>query len=274
MATVGIPRVLLARWYFTLVGLIVTAGLCAVTAATVPATYQAKAELLLLPPPDATDSGGNPYLAMSGLQPATDVLARALSDAATVNRLKRDGLTGTYEAVRELTTSGPVLSVTAEDDTAAATLNDLRRVIAVAGPTLAQLQTNVGVASRVQIRVHTITQDLAASVVRKSQIRALLAAAALGLACTVVGTALLHRLFLRRANRRTLAPVSVVARGQRGAPAEDRLSAEGRTSPDGSDNAGLAGEHRLDDAPVSRRTATRAKASPSRQAPARAKASP
>lgn len=62
----SLPRVMARRWYVTLPGLAFTVGLCAIAAAIDPASYQATARIVLVPPAHLNQIGPNPYAARSG----------------------------------------------------------------------------------------------------------------------------------------------------------------------------------------------------------------
>jgi hypothetical protein len=186
-------------------------------ASAVPATYQATASILLLPPTDSTAT--NPYLGLGGLTGATDVLARNLSDSATVNKLNARGLAGSYTVVTDQTTSAPILLVTAKSKSPSASLAMLRAVDKLVGPTLAQLQQNISVPLKDRISTSSIYADTTPSAIRKSQTRAVLAATAVGLFLAVLLAALAERLF----GRRRLSAEPPVRRGS-AAPENERRS--------------------------------------------------
>src|ERR1039458_9270040 len=99
-------RTFLRRWYFWLVGFVITAGLCAAAIILVPPTYTASTDVLVAPPP-ATSTGPtaglNPYIGISGYTSFADVVARTLMGASAVEKLKAAGLNGTYTVTRDLT---------------------------------------------------------------------------------------------------------------------------------------------------------------------------
>ena len=84
-------QVLLRRWYLLLVGVLCAVGAGFVTFQAVPPGYTASAEVLLLPPDPTVPEDGNPYLSLSGLTPAGDVLARALSDPQAADEIAASG---------------------------------------------------------------------------------------------------------------------------------------------------------------------------------------
>jgi hypothetical protein len=197
-----LPRIMRQRWYFTLVGLLVTLLLCGLAAIAVPVKYQARAQILVLPPHTSVGTGGNPYLALGGLQAASDVLARAMSDGKTYQLLRSQGVTGTYTVARDLTTSGPILLVVAEDSTATGALNTLNGILSQAAPRLSQLQDDLSVPENTRLTSNVFTQDSVAGIQRKSQLRAILVAFAGGVFVTIMLVSAADSVLTRRRRRR------------------------------------------------------------------------
>ncbi len=194
---------MLQRWYFTAAGLLVTLLLCFLAASAVPVKYQATAQILVLPPKTSVGNGGNPYLALGGLQAAADVLARAMSDADTYAKVRAAGVSGTYTVARDLTTSGPVLLVNADDSTPDGALKTLHGILSQAAPRLAQLQDSLNVPDSTRLTSNVFTKDPGAAAQRKSQIRALLVAFAAGVFATIMLVSAGDSLLMRRARRRS-----------------------------------------------------------------------
>jgi hypothetical protein len=199
MSISGLPRILVRRWYATLVGLLVTVAVGIAAVSLVPATYEAKASTLLLPPKTA---GSNPYLELGGLEGVADVLTRAVTDTTTQDSLTSRGLTGTYKVVRDQTASGPVVLVTADAKTPSGAIATMRVVDHLLGPNLQKLQTDVAVPTKALMTTRLITADDTASTVRKTQTRALIGAVAVGLLLTVLLAAGAENLASRRARKR------------------------------------------------------------------------
>lgn len=200
-----LPRIMVQRWYFTLIGLVITLTLCGLAALAVPVKYQAKAQILVLPPHTSVGTGGNPYLALGGLQAASDVLARAMSDGKTFQLLRSEGITGTYTVARDLTTSGPILLVAADDSTPEGALSTLNGILAQAAPRLAALQDDLNVPPSTRLTSNVFTQDTAASTQRKSQIRAVLVGFAGGVFVTIMLVSAADSVLTRRRRRRVAA---------------------------------------------------------------------
>lgn len=240
-----LPRIMRQRWYFTLVGLLVTALLCGLAAIAVPVKYQARAQILVLPPHTSVGTGGNPYLALGGLQAASDVLARAMSDGKTFQLLRSQGVTGTYTVARDLTTSGPILLVVAEDSTPAGALNTLSGILSQAAPRLTQLQDDLSVPENTRLTSNVFTQDSVAGIQRKSQLRAILVAFAAGIFVTIMLVSAADSVLSRRRRRRLArsdraalelsdgddGPATAPGAGRRHAMTGSRRTADGETGP-------------------------------------------
>ena len=147
------------RWYLTIVGLIATAVLCAATLSLFPATYQAEANIVLLPPASTVEKGGNPYLQLGNLSQVVDVMIRALNSQDAVQQAAVIAPTGTYEVAPDYTTSGPIFVITAQDITPEATLATLKAVSDKVAPTLAGLQESLAIAPPSQITSTVLTSD-------------------------------------------------------------------------------------------------------------------
>jgi hypothetical protein len=196
-------RLLLRRWYVVILGLLATGVLCFLAVQVVPVKYQATSAVVLLPPETATtQQGGNPYLALGGLDTVSGVVAKAMADRNVQLGIRDAGGTGSYTLVPDLAAGGPVLLITVEDATPGGALATLDVIAKQLPRTLAQLQTSTGVRESSLIRSKPITRDDVAQPVRKSQIRALFAAVAAGLAGTVLLASVLDGFLGRRSDDR------------------------------------------------------------------------
>lgn len=202
-------RVLVRRWYLVLVGLAVTVGLCFGAAAAVPTQYTVSSTVLLLPPVTETDDGRpiNPYLSLGGLEGIADVLAAALSDASLEREVESAGLDATYELGRDPAAAGPVLVLGVTSPAGADALGTQELVLERLPEKLSEIQESVGVGKATRVTATVVTRADEAEPDFRSQLRAVLVAAVVGLAVTYLGTVLLDRLFrTRRRSGRELAP--------------------------------------------------------------------
>jgi hypothetical protein len=243
----GIAGALIRRWYLFVPGLLLTAALCAAAAVVVPPTYSAKGYIVLLPPQSATQvDGGNPYLALGGLDSAVSILSLDMNDSNTSTSLLKGGASGTYLVAPDLATAGPVLIITANNSTAVGALQTLDVVMKQLPKTLSALQSSIGAQRSAFITSSVIAQDHEAAKVLKSLVRALLVAAVGGLAATIVGIAVIDSLIARRRGSRKRRAESASGRGESVAGGVEAVSVAERLAGIGSDEhvgwAGRAGD--------------------------------
>lgn len=190
------------RWWAVSLGLLATLGLGYMALTLVPIEYVARSSMLLLPSKSTLETTSNPYLGLGGLEPAADVLSRALNDGAVHEALApRDG-TATFTADRDTTSSGPLILVEVTDVSSAGAAATLDAVIAEMPLTLKKLQEDVGVPEIELIDVVDVARDTTPEPEDKAQIRAILVAVALGLGGTLFGTNLLDGWLVRRRQSR------------------------------------------------------------------------
>jgi hypothetical protein len=186
------------RWYLVLAGLVATCGLAALAFGAVPVSYDARASMVLLPPKTSVSEGGNPYLYLSGLGQALDILARRL-DSDAVRTPIEDTTGGTFVALPDATTSGPILAIEGSGDTEKEALAIVDDVVGAVPVALTSLQTELNVPEFSRISAMTITADTEATLNQKARIQATLALAGAGLAATILLTGFVDgRLMLRR----------------------------------------------------------------------------
>jgi hypothetical protein len=193
------------RWWVALLGILGTAGLCLMALSAVPASYKAKADVLLTPPGTVTTSvpNPNPYLDLGGLAPLADVISQAMTSSSLVTQLDREGLIGTYSVIRDVTTDAPVLTVTASGKSPSSVLKNLRLVVAAISPQLTRLQTAESVPAKDWVTATIVAEDTTATASRKSQTRAVLVAGVAGLFATALAVSVIDTLLLRRRPSRT-----------------------------------------------------------------------
>ena len=199
----GVPAALLRRWFLLPLGALITLGLCLAASSAVPVQHRLTARVLLLPASSPAKPGEppvNPYLSLGGLGPAASVVARSLASAESTADLIDLGAKGTFSVGPDFGTDGPVLLVTAEAESPETAKTTLDLVVARVPLMLKQLQQNVGVPQSALIGSTIISRDPSPEVVRKSQVRAVLVAAAAGIGSTGLGIVLLDAV-LRRPRR-------------------------------------------------------------------------
>ena len=178
--------VVVRRWPITLAGVVMTALLCFGAYTVVSPTYKSTAELVLLPPKTSVENGGNPLLALGGLGQASDVLIRSLTSDSEHERIGAAVGTDKYEIVPDWTTSSPILVITAHGADTAQTDRLMAALLAATPATLGTLQDTLDVPSQSRISSMVLTQGGAPVAEIKNQVRAVLAAAVVGLGLTVL----------------------------------------------------------------------------------------
>jgi uncharacterized protein involved in exopolysaccharide biosynthesis len=201
-------RTLRRRWLVAAAGLLVTIGIAAAALSLVPPTYQASASVLLLPKGGTGAQGENPYLSLGGLQPTCDAVARAMLDSQVQKSLADQGARAEYVVDTDKATNGPIILITAQDQSPALVLTTLRLVVAQVPKTLDSLQQAVNVPTRARMSLTVLTQDRRADAVLKSRIRALVAAVGLGLALTFASVVFVDGILANRRSRKATMRVS------------------------------------------------------------------
>lgn len=200
MPPLPLRRAFVARWYVTLAGLILTVAFGVAAAVLVPVQYQAKSVVVLLPP--STKLAANPYTNLSSLFGLSDVLDQSLTSEASTNGIKKAGNVGTYTVTNDLSTSGPLVVVSAVSDTPDHAKQLAKYVTKLIPTQLRELQSQAGIAStKDYITSLTINPVDKVTVVNKNRTRALLVAAAGGLLLTVLFVAGAERIAARRRRR-------------------------------------------------------------------------
>lgn len=201
---------LVRRWYLLLAGLLVAVGLLRAVMPMVPVTYEAKAVIVLLPPRTLENIGGNPYLALGGLDSVVGVLSRAMTTDAAVQQVRTIDDDASYTVEPDVTTSGPVLLITSEARTPEAALEVAGAVADLAPTQLAGLQRSSEVEPTSFITTSLVTRDTAATEQRKSQLRAMIAVGVGALGGIFMGITLIDGLLLRRRESKRLRVVAQV----------------------------------------------------------------
>jgi hypothetical protein len=177
-----------------------TGGLAGAAAVVVPPTYLYRTDVLLIPPAGAP--GANPYLALGGLREVAEVLSNSLSDDATAAAVEAQGAKAKFSVDRDATQAAPFVLIVAEDKDPAMALRTSRAVVDLVEPRLADLQRSLTVPRNALIISKVISTDEKATVVRRSQLRAVIAAAGLGLFLVVATVSATERISTQRASRR------------------------------------------------------------------------
>ncbi|WP_375422886.1 hypothetical protein [uncultured Friedmanniella sp.] len=183
------------RWYLVLAVVLVAVAATLGTVWLVGPTYEAKGAMLLIPPGATVQqrlgtgaSTGNPYLALSGLTQARDVVIRSVGAQATrleicersgdaaYEAMRKDLCLGrptiSYEVTPDFDSSAPVVLVTVEADTAMDAVTALTVVMDQVPVALTDLQSSLNLRPKTSITSISVMADRVPQVVRKDQVRA------------------------------------------------------------------------------------------------------
>ncbi len=200
-----IVRAVGRRWYVVLVGIALTAGLVQAAVAVSPPEYHARALVLVLPSESAVGEGGNPFLALSGLeQPGSIVVAYFASSTAQAE-VAEVSSSAEFAVDLDASTRGPVIALDVTDTSPAAAMATLDFLLQRVPAELERLQEQVGAPAASIITSMPIAVDTAPEVNTSGTLRMAIAAAGAGIVATVLLAFALDGVLLRRRARRAAA---------------------------------------------------------------------
>lgn len=188
----------LRRWYFVVVGLIVTGFATYMAFGMVSPTYGAKASVVLIPPTVAVTVGDNPYLYLGGLDQALGVLQVKVTSPEVAEPLLEKYPGATISISKDATTSGPIMAVAVTADSPADTMALLASTMELIPKTLLELQAELKVPALSVIASMPLSLDLKPTKDSKKQIQMTAIAAVGGLAATLLLTGFIDRLMSRK----------------------------------------------------------------------------
>ncbi|MFD7022793.1 hypothetical protein [Promicromonospora sukumoe] len=175
------------RWYVTVAGLFATAALLLGASTLEPPVYTARGLVLLVPSQQMVGKGGNPFLALGGLDlPARVVVAYYESDVAKA-RFTSGSPDSEYVVAIEESTRGPVISVDVTDNSPEDALATLELLTSSVPVELRRLQEEVDAPENAIVSTLVLAKDEEAQVDNSGTVRMIIAAAGVGLVVTVVG---------------------------------------------------------------------------------------
>ena len=202
MEFTAVLAALLRRWYVVLVGLLLTAGLVYVANDAVPPTYSATGSVLLLPPGASVADGSNPLLALGGLeQPAALVVAYLAGDESR-QVFAEDFPNTTYDIVLDPLSRGPLVLIKVEDPSEDDVMSALSAVLDTLPDALSMLQDQVDAPADSRVTSMPLSVDTRPTTERSDSLRALIAAAGVGMVLTLVGAVAFDSLAARRREHR------------------------------------------------------------------------
>lgn len=175
------------RWYLVLALVVLTLGAMFVVTQRVGPTYEATGTVLVYPPsqssmPDGSSTQENPYLTLSGVNQARDVVVRALTSKKVSDEFGETFPVGTtFEIVPDYTNSAPIILFTVEADSPKVATDALESLVSLVPVELSNLQSNLDLPEAERVASTVLTQDEKPQATSKSMIRsAILAGAGVG----------------------------------------------------------------------------------------------
>ena len=197
-----ILRSLGRRWYFVIIGLVMTLVLCFQVQQNTPEKFKAQASLVIMPSAHSVGVDGNPYLNLGGMGEALDILTRRLSAEDIRGKIADEFANASYTAETDRGTSGAILLITATSPNPDESLGTMRAVMDQAPLVLENMQGALNVPQESRISTMTLLVDSRATPESKARTQILLVAAAGGVGLTLVLTVLLDSLLKSRKARR------------------------------------------------------------------------
>ena len=203
------------RWYVVLVGIAVTVGLTYGAMRVSPPEYNARALILLLPGSNAVAEGGNPFLALSGLEQPGSIVVAYFASAAAKDEVASLSGSAQFDIALDSSTRGPVIAVEVTDTSTESTMSVLGFLMERVPAELARLQSELNAPSESIITSMPIVVDTKPELDASGTTRLGIAAAAVGLAATALSAFALDGFILRRRARRGDDAPTAAHRGKR-----------------------------------------------------------
>lgn len=192
---------LLRRWYFVLGGLVLTGILGWTAYQTVPERYEAQGSILMMPADSVVGTDGNPYLYLSGMNDALDVLVRRTNSGAMSEQILTGSTGATYTADRDATTQSPILVFSVEAGSAPEALRLLEAAMTAAEWNLDTMQEELSISEERRITARDLVVDEEATKNTKTPLQMSIIVVGAGLMGTLMATGLLDGLLVRRRMR-------------------------------------------------------------------------
>jgi hypothetical protein len=172
------------RWYLVLALLVLTLGAMYVVSQRVGKTYEATGTVLVYPPsqssmPDGSSTQENPYLTLSGVNQARDVVVRALTSKKVSDEFGATFPVGTtFEIVPDYTNSAPIILFTVEASSPKVATDALESLVSLVPVELSDLQAGLDLPEAERVASTVLTQDEQPQATNKAMIRSTILAGA------------------------------------------------------------------------------------------------
>lgn len=224
-------RALGRRWYVVFFGIAMTVGLAYGAVNVSPPEYNARALILLLPGSNAVADGGNPFLALSGLEQPGSIVVAYFDSASAKDEVAALSKSAQFEIALDSSTRGPVIAVDVTDTSTESTMSVLGFLMERVPAELARLQSEVAAPAGSIITSMPIVVDTTPELDTSGTMRLGIAAAVVGLVATALAAFTLDGFILRRRARRGAGNTAATHRGKRrddqNAHADDNSDIEG-----------------------------------------------
>jgi capsular polysaccharide biosynthesis protein len=212
---VNSARILLKRWVWVLLALVVAMAAGVGTFTLVTPMQESKAQVLLLPSntEPGVDGPTNPFLSLGGsVAIVASVVQVAVTDQTSAQKLYDGGARAKYKVEPNLAeNAGPVLLVTVDDKSAAMSESTMAAVVQAIKDQLLSIQNDRNVSKTLLITAVVLTQSPHPLPVRKTQTQLTILAAAGVLVILLVVLLLIERRRIRRSVRPAATATSDVA---------------------------------------------------------------
>lgn len=196
------------RWYYLVVGLLITVALTFYVYGSIEPTYEADASIVLIPPKVAVTLGDNPFLYLGGLDQALGVLQVKMASPEIVEPLEKMYQGAEINVGKDATTTGPIAAVTVKADSAEDTIALLDATVAMVPKTLNALQKEQEVPADSEISAMELAKDQTPTPNSKRQIQMTALVALAGISGSLLLTGLLDRILASRKIRKEARSVS------------------------------------------------------------------
>ncbi|MFC7724022.1 hypothetical protein ACFQW6_02815 [Nocardioides sp. GCM10028917] len=209
MQLIVLWRTLVRRWYLALVVLALVVASTYLVVHQVGPTYKAEGSALVFPPTSsrlvggATKVQGNPYLQLAGVSQARDIVIRTLKSKSIHDEWASEFPGYDYEVTPDFTNSAPIILFTVEGSSSTGSAAALHGLMEHVPVVLLELQDGLGLTQYDMVTAKDLTRDEVPEVIRKTQIRAGILAAAVTLTLGLLLLALLESLLAARTRTRT-----------------------------------------------------------------------
>lgn len=207
------------RWYLVIIGLLLSGLLAWYVFTLVPVSYSARLSVLLLPPQTVTGEGENPFLNLSGMAPAMDVLTRRVDADAVRTQLEEQYPDAGYVVFADSSTSGPIVVAETTAPTAGVALEVLEEINGELVTSLDSMQADLGVPAPARITLTDVSVDSKATLDTTNRTQFVLAAGVGSFGILILLIGVIDGLIMARRSRRAEAQAEDAA-GRNPGPSE------------------------------------------------------